>query len=147
MAAFRGSGSWIREVAACTLLIRYTRENFKIATFSRLSQENKNLKNFWKHLYCMIRQWRIIRKPAKNRIFYWYIFQRKILLRYPETHRAGSFRGSQKILVGFQIIRHWRTMWYFSKISESQYFFSNLNSKVCTGLQINMLKCFCIFVS
>ena len=35
MAGFRGSGSWIRE--ACTLLIRYIRENFKIATFSRLS--------------------------------------------------------------------------------------------------------------
>ena len=37
MAGFRGSGSWIPEVAACTLLIRYTRENFKIATFSHLS--------------------------------------------------------------------------------------------------------------
>ena len=37
MAGFRGSGSWIREVAACTLLIRYMRENLKIATFSRLS--------------------------------------------------------------------------------------------------------------
>ena len=37
MAGFRGSGSWIPEVAACTLLIRYIRENFKIATFSRLS--------------------------------------------------------------------------------------------------------------
>ena len=36
-AGIRGSGSWIPEVAACTLLIRYTIENFKIATFSRLS--------------------------------------------------------------------------------------------------------------
>ena len=36
-AVFRGSGSWIPEVAACTLLTRYRRENFKIATFSRLS--------------------------------------------------------------------------------------------------------------
>ena len=34
---FRGIGSWIPEAAACTLLIRYIRENFKIATFSRLS--------------------------------------------------------------------------------------------------------------
>ena len=37
VAAFRGSGSWIPEAAACTLLIRYIGENFKIATFSRLS--------------------------------------------------------------------------------------------------------------
>ena len=37
VAVFRGSGSWIPEVAACTLLTRYIRENFKIATFSRLS--------------------------------------------------------------------------------------------------------------
>ena len=37
VAGFRGSGSWIPEAAACTLLIRYIRENFKIATFSRLS--------------------------------------------------------------------------------------------------------------
>ena len=33
----RGMGSWIPEAAACTLLIRYIRENFKIASFSRLS--------------------------------------------------------------------------------------------------------------
>ena len=37
VAGFRGSGSWIPEVAACTLLTRYIRENVKIATFSRLS--------------------------------------------------------------------------------------------------------------
>ena len=37
VAGFRGSGSWIPEAAACTLLIRYIRENFKITTFSRLS--------------------------------------------------------------------------------------------------------------
>ena len=37
VAGFRGSGSWIPEAAACTLLIKYIRENFKIATFSRLS--------------------------------------------------------------------------------------------------------------
>ena len=37
VAVFRGTGSWIPEVAACTLLTRYIRENFKIATFSRLS--------------------------------------------------------------------------------------------------------------
>ena len=37
VAGFRGIGSWILEAAACTLLIRYIRENFKIATFSRLS--------------------------------------------------------------------------------------------------------------
>jgi hypothetical protein len=36
-AGFRGSGSWIPEAAVCTLFIRYKRENFKIATFSRLS--------------------------------------------------------------------------------------------------------------
>ena len=36
-AGFRGSSSWIPEAAAYTLLIRYIRENFKIATFSRLS--------------------------------------------------------------------------------------------------------------
>ena len=36
-AGFRGSGSWIQEAATCTLLIRYIRENFKIATFSHLS--------------------------------------------------------------------------------------------------------------
>ena len=36
-AGFRGIGSWIPEAATCTLLIRYIRENFKIATFSRLS--------------------------------------------------------------------------------------------------------------
>ena len=37
VAGFRGSGSWIPEAAACTLLIRYIRENFKIPTFSCLS--------------------------------------------------------------------------------------------------------------
>ena len=37
VAGFRGIGSWIPEAAACTLLIRYIRENFKIATFSCLS--------------------------------------------------------------------------------------------------------------
>ena len=37
VAGFRGIGSWIPEAAACTLLIRYIRENFKIATFSLLS--------------------------------------------------------------------------------------------------------------
>ena len=37
-AGFRGIGSWIQEAATCTLLIRYIRETFKIATFSRLSQ-------------------------------------------------------------------------------------------------------------
>ena len=42
MAGFRGSGSWIPEVAACTLLTRYIRENFKIATFSRLSGKYEN---------------------------------------------------------------------------------------------------------
>ena len=36
-AGFRGIDSWIPEAATCTLLIRYIRENFKIATFSRLS--------------------------------------------------------------------------------------------------------------
>ena len=36
-AGYRGIGSWIPEVATCTLLIRYIRENFKIATFSHLS--------------------------------------------------------------------------------------------------------------
>ena len=40
VAGFRGSGSWIPEAAACTLLIRYIRENFKITTFSRLSGTN-----------------------------------------------------------------------------------------------------------
>ena len=43
MAGFRGSGSWIPEVAACTLLTRYIRENFKIATFSRLSGTMSNV--------------------------------------------------------------------------------------------------------
>ena len=42
MAGFRGSGSWIPEVAACTLLTRYIRENFKIATFSRLSGRSQH---------------------------------------------------------------------------------------------------------
>ena len=37
-AGFRGIGSWILEAATCTLLIRYIRENFKIATFSCLSR-------------------------------------------------------------------------------------------------------------
>ena len=37
VAGIRGSGSWVPEVAASTLLTRYIRENFKIATFSRLS--------------------------------------------------------------------------------------------------------------
>ena len=37
MAVFRGSGSWIPEVAGWTLLTRYIREYFKITTFSRLS--------------------------------------------------------------------------------------------------------------
>ena len=36
-AGFRGISSWIPEAVTCTLLIRYIRENFKIATFSRLS--------------------------------------------------------------------------------------------------------------
>ena len=37
VAGFRGSGSWIQKAATCTLLIKYIRENVKIATFSRLS--------------------------------------------------------------------------------------------------------------
>ena len=37
VAGFRGIGSWIPEAATCTLLIRYIRQNFKIATFSHLS--------------------------------------------------------------------------------------------------------------
>ena len=37
VAGFRVIGSWIPEATGCTLLIRYIRENFKIATFSRLS--------------------------------------------------------------------------------------------------------------
>ena len=44
VAGFRGSGSWIPEVAACTLLIRYIRDNFKIATFSRPSSINEKYK-------------------------------------------------------------------------------------------------------
>ena len=39
-AGFRGISSWIPEAATCTLLIRYIRENFKIAAFSRLSGIN-----------------------------------------------------------------------------------------------------------
>ena len=44
MAGFRGSGRWIPEVATCTLLIRYIRENFKITTFIRLSGRSTKTK-------------------------------------------------------------------------------------------------------
>ena len=46
VAVFRGSGSWIPEVAACTLSTKYIRKFFKIATFSRLSGINHILWKF-----------------------------------------------------------------------------------------------------
>ena len=50
VAGFRGIGSWIPEATACTLLIRYIRENFKIATFSCLSCSSRFVLfcSFWR---------------------------------------------------------------------------------------------------
>ena len=44
-AGLRGSGSWIPEAAVCTLLIRYIRENFKIATLEFFCKKWVEIKN------------------------------------------------------------------------------------------------------
>ena len=68
-AGFRGSGSWIPEVAACTSLIRYIRENFKIATFSRL------LKRYY------LKTYRIEIKAQKDGLYQ----SENLILRYLEA--------------------------------------------------------------